>query len=74
MCGYWKGYSTQQALLALIESWKKSLDNKGFGGAILFELSKTFDTLNHELLITELHTYGFDECSLKSVHNYLSKR
>ena len=27
LCGYRKGYSTQQALLALFESWKKSLDN-----------------------------------------------
>ena len=27
LCGYRKGYSTQQALLALFESWKKNLDN-----------------------------------------------
>ena len=32
-CGYWKGFGAQQALLALVESWKKSLDNKDFGGA-----------------------------------------
>ena len=31
LCGYRKGYNTQQALVSLIEKWKKILDNKGFG-------------------------------------------
>ena len=74
LCGYRKGYNTEQPLLALIESWKKSLDVKGFGGAILMDLSKAFDTLNHELLISKLHPYGFDESSLKLLHSYLSNR
>ena len=74
LCGSRKGYNTEQALLALIESWKKSLDMKGFGEAILMDLSKAFDTLNHELLISKLHAYGFDESSLKLLHSYLSNR
>ena len=61
-------------LLPLIESWKKSLDNKGFGGAILMTLSKPFDTLNHEILTAKLHTYGFDEYLLKLLHSHLSDR
>ena len=32
-----EGYSTQQALLALIESRKESLDNKGFGGSTFMD-------------------------------------
>ena len=54
LCGYRKGFSTQQALLSLIEKWKNSLDKKGFGGAVLMDLSKAFDTINHELLIAKL--------------------
>ena len=54
LCGYRKSYSTQQALLALIGSWKKSLDSKGFGGAILMDLSKAFDSLYHQLLIAKI--------------------
>ena len=50
LCGYRKVYNTQQALVSLIEKWKKILDNKGFGGAVLRDLSKAFDTLNHELV------------------------
>ena len=59
MCGYRKGFSTQHALLSLNEKWKKVLDNKGFGGAILMDLSKALNTTNHDLLIVKLHVYGF---------------
>ena len=56
LCGYRKGFSTQQVLLSLLERWKNTLDKKGYGGAVLMDLSKAFDTLNHDLLIAQLHT------------------
>ena len=31
LCGYRKGFSSQLALLSLIENWKKVLEKKGFG-------------------------------------------
>ena len=40
LAAYRKGFSTQLALLSLTEKWKKILDNKGFGGAVLMDLSK----------------------------------
>ena len=74
LCGFRKGFNTQQALLSLIENWKRVLDKQGFGGAVLMDLSKAFDTLNHELLIAKLHAYGFSKCSLRYLHSYLTKR
>ena len=59
LCGYRKGFNTQHALLKLVGNWRKGLDNKGFDGAILIDLSKAFDTLNHNLLISKLHASGF---------------
>ena len=50
LCGYRKGYSTQYTLLGFIEKWKHMLDNRGYTGAILMDISKAFDTINHELL------------------------
>ena len=59
----------------MIERLRKSLDNKGYGGAVLMDLiSKAFDTLNHDLLIAKLHAYGFDIKTLKLVHSYLTKK
>ena len=74
LCGYRNGFTTQQALLSLIEKWKNILDKKGFGGAILMDLSKAFDTLDFELLIAKLHTYGFQKKSLKFIYSYLCNR
>ena len=54
-----KGHNTQQALVSFIEKWKKILDDKCFGGAVLMDLSKAFDTLNQELLIAKFHVYCF---------------
>ena len=74
LCGYRKGYNTQTALLSLIEKWKDTLDKKGYSGAILMDLSKAFDTINHELLIAKLHAYGFSKNSLLLIFSYLSDR
>ena len=71
LCGYRKNFNTQQALLALIENWKKALDNKGFAGALLMDLSKAFDTINHDLLVEKLHAYGFSNDSFKLLYSYL---
>ena len=74
LCGYRKGCNTQYALLSLIEKWKKELDNKGYTGAILMDLSKAFDTINHELLIAKLYVYGFSKDALKQITSYMSDR
>ena len=74
MCGYRKGFSTQHALLTLLEKWKKSLDGHGYAGAIITDLSKAFDTIDHELLLAKLHAYGFEKSALKMVSGYLENR
>ena len=74
LCGYRKGYNSQYALLVMIEKWKLSLDNGGLAGGILMDLSKAFDTINHQLLISKLHAYGFNNDALELLFDYLSKR
>ena len=72
LCGYWKGFNTQYALLSLVEKWKKELDNKGYPGTILMDLSKAFDTINHGLLIAKLYAYEFSKDALKLINSYMS--
>ena len=36
------------------------------------DLSKTVDTMNHDLLIAKLGAYGFDTESLKLIRSYLT--
>ena len=73
LCGYRKGYSTQTALISMLEKWKLSIDNKGFAGRVLIDLNKAFDTINHPLLLAELHAYGFSKQALAIICGYLSK-
>ena len=70
LCGYRKGFSSQQAFMSLIENWKRVLHEKGFGGAVLMDLSKAFDTIKHDPLIANFYAYE----SLKLLHSYLSNR
>ena len=74
LCGFRKGYSTQYCLIAMLEQWKKALDKHNIAGALLTDLSKAFDCLNHELLIAKLEAYGFDNAALAFISSYLSGR
>ena len=74
LCGYRKGYSTQYALLELIEKWKYSMDSHGYSGAVIMDLSKAFDTINHELLLAKLYAYGFGTQALRLLRCYLTER
>ena len=39
---------------------------------MIMDLSKPFDTLNHDPLIAELHTYGFTKESQELITCYLT--
>ena len=72
--GYRKEFSTQYGLLSLIERWRLCLGKQGFAWALLMDLSKTFDTMNYELLIAKLHAYGFSIEALEVLLSYLKER
>ena len=74
LCGFRKGYSTQHCLLVMMEKMKKSLDKQHYAAALLTDLSKAFDCINHDLLIAKLDAYGFSHLSLKYIQSYMSER
>ena len=58
----------------LLENWKNSVDKGKSFGALLIDLSKSFDCLEHELLTAKLDAYGFTLLALRLIHGYLSNR
>ena len=74
LCGFRKAHSTQHALFKLLQAWQKELDNSGFIGTILMDLSKAYDCLPHDLLIAKLGAYGLDRSSLRLLMDDLNSR
>ena len=73
-CGFRKGFSAQHCLIAMIEKCRQSLDSGWQAAAVLTDLSKAFDCIDHELVIAKLNPYGFDKSSLTFMYSYLSER
>ena len=73
-CRFRKGYNAQHCILAMIEKWKKGMDNRNVFGALLTELSEAFDCLPHDLIIAKWNSDGFNLTALGLIHDYLTKR
>lgn len=67
-------YGCQTTLLRIVEDWKQALDKNMYVGAILMDLSKAFDCLPHDLIITKLEAYGVSKSSCRLMSSYLENR
>ena len=74
LTGFRKNYNTQHSLLKIPENFKEALDKGNSVSPIFMNLSKAFDTLNHDLLIAKLEACGFSATSLSEIRGYLDKR
>ena len=70
--GFRPSHSTQQAIITLVDRITKSLDNGNFAVAILLDLKKAFDTVDHKILLKKLYAYGIRGIFLKWFESYLS--
>ena len=73
-CEFRKGYSAQHCLMVMLEKFKKSREKGEEFGAFFSDLSKLFDCVDHNLLITKLSWYGVTPKSLKLIFSYISNR
>ena len=65
------GYSSPHCLL---ENFKKSADDGKEFGALLTDLSKAFDCIDHKHLIAKLFCYRVSPSALNLIYSYLSNR
>ena len=73
-CGFRRGCSSQHCLIVMLEKFKE-LRNKGEKFWAFFTyLSKIFNRIDHNLLITKLSWYRVTPKSLKLFFSYLSNR
>ena len=72
--GFRKKHSTELAGLEFNDKIVNYLDNGQLPLAIFLDLSKAFDTIDHDILIRKLHYYGIAGNSLNWFKSYLTNR
>ncbi len=72
--GFRQGHSTELAAMELVDKIIQDMDKNEIPLNIYLDLSKAFDTLDHDILIDKLYSYGFRDNALGLFKSYLSNR
>ena len=72
--GFTSGKSTVTALLHFTEELHKVFDRKHYAVGLFIDLSKAFETINHQILLEKLEHYGVRGVSLSFFRSYLKDR
>ena len=73
-CGFRKEHSTELAVLELIDRITQQLDTGTTPINVYLDLSKAFDTLDHNILLHKLKYYGIEGTALRLFESYLNER
>ena len=71
---YRKGHSTQTCLNEIVNYIYEENDNGRTVGIASLDLSKAFDSINHNLLLQKLTKFGLGQTSIDWCHSYLTDR
>ena len=69
-----KYHSTEHAAVELVDRITQLLEQKKTPFNVYIDLSKAFDTLNHDILLSKLEFYGVHRSSISLIESYLCNR
>ena len=72
--GFRKSHSTEMATIELTDSLFLNLDMRKLPISICLDLSKAFDTLDHNILFKKLEHYGINQTPLSWLMSYRTDR
>ena len=71
---YLKRHSTITSLHRVIDDWLESMNDEMLIGAVFYDISKCFDSINHSLLLRKMSKYGFCGIEQTWFNSYLNSR
>ena len=72
--GFRQKHSTSHALISLTERIKQTIDRGNFACGVFIDLKRTFDTVNHTIMLHKLEHYGIRGIPLQWFKSYLTDR
>lgn len=72
--GFRKGHNTTTALIKVADDIREAIDKRELSLLILFDFSKAFDKVHHDLLLTKLKSFGFSALTINWFQSYLYSR
>ena len=72
--GFRTKHSTEHALIEIVDQIRLSIDKNELTCGIFIDLSKAFDTVNHDILLKKLDHYGIRGNALNLFRSYLKNR
>ena len=69
-----KLHSTETALLYVTDQLLQAMDNKKVSIMVLLDMSKAFDSIRHDILLSKLQNLDFSQGTLDWFQSYLSNR
>ena len=72
--GFRKNHSTAYALVQIYDKLSDAIDHGKVTWCLFIDLSKAFDTMNHDILLAKLEFYGVRGVALQWFKRYLSGR
>ena len=72
--GFRKNRSTEHTIIEYVDKVSRAIDEGKYSMGVFLDLSKAFDTINHQILISKLEHYGIRGICQSWFTNYLSDR
>ena len=72
--GFHKNFTTDMALMQLVDKIFTTLNNNEHALGIFLHLSKAFDTVDHKILLSKLYYYGIHDYTYNWLYSYVYDR